>query len=580
MALTPEQLQKFSQSLERTKQKQQSGYIPPSQVLAARSLQPDEDDPQTETNFIGRVKNSLLERAGEFKETFQQTAAGDISPVESAIRTVGDVAGGIGDIFGAAIEPAVKPAIEKIAQTRIGGAALEKLSEGMEAWEAWKQEDAGNERVGEMIEALVNIADLVGVAAAGKMAGKKLTTTGAEIVKGTGESVSRQIDRVRESGIGQKASELAERVPRAVERGRESLQEAQEKAAKIKKASPVIQQAYKAELDDPIIDFVVQSDSPTRKAAKEMVDIAKEPKKIGSDRRPEIVAGKAASREYEIVNNYRKKVGEDLGKKVQELSKTQKLDMSDSLERMKETLANQGVNVFTDDKGNIDFDFAGSDFSPAERTRVKELYNLATEGGNTLTPAQIHKKDRLFSKLQRESRFEGIGDILVDTVDGKKSVFEVFRDIFGNKLEDVSPEVKELNRKYREARQLIDDLDKSIVKNPNFQTIKNLDPSEAAQVNLRRIFSNAQSKGAYTEIAAIMDNFARQLGYDGPKPSELMDFALELNKIYPETIPKASFSGGVRLGVGDLVEKAMEVGKPGMKDQQKALEELINSLLK
>ena len=54
-------------------------------------------------NFLERVGTSLKERGGEIMKTFGETAEGRITPVESAVRVVGDVAGVATDGIGAVI---------------------------------------------------------------------------------------------------------------------------------------------------------------------------------------------------------------------------------------------------------------------------------------------------------------------------------------------------------------------------------------------------------------------------------------------------------------------------------------------
>ena len=105
------------------------------------------------------------------------------------------------------------------------------------------------------------------------------------------------------------------------------------------------------------------------------------------------------------------------------------------------------------------------------------------------------------------------------------------------------------------------------------------DAAEFAQTNLRRILSDAQSASAYREILEEMDALSRTLGYKGARADDLIAFATEMRKLFPETIPPTGFSGGIRTGLIDITQKVLEAGKPGIKDQQKALRELIQSLL-
>jgi len=89
---------------------------------------------QEKPGFFSRAGTALKERFGEVKKTFGETARGEISPVETGVRVVGDVAGGVGDVIGAVLSPQV----EKLAQKEWAKPAFEKLAQGMEAYEEWK----------------------------------------------------------------------------------------------------------------------------------------------------------------------------------------------------------------------------------------------------------------------------------------------------------------------------------------------------------------------------------------------------------------------------------------------------------
>ena len=65
-----------------------------------------------------------------------------------------------------------------------------------------------------------------------------------------------------------------------------------------------------------------------------------------------------------------------------------------------------------------------------------------------------------------------MGDIIVDTAEGPKSLFNVFRDVFSSKLDEISPEIKKLNSEYAKYKNLTDDTEDSIFKTPNFNVTK------------------------------------------------------------------------------------------------------------
>lgn len=407
-------------------------------------------------------------------------------------------------------------------------------------------------------------------------------TEGVEgAINKTGDVIKDTYGKVRQSGVGQKTSELIERIPRTYNRAKEGLESAASKAEKIRTSPPAVQKAYKANLDEKIINTVVQADEPTKQAYKEMVDIAGESSDVLKiKKRPSSVAGEVAAKQYKLIEDRRKEIGKQMNEATKKLSKEKVVEMEDGFKQIDDILGSQDISIRYTKKGQK-LNFSGSKFTPAERTRIQELYSLAVEGGNKLSPNQIRLKDQLFSKLQREARMEGIGDIMVETPEGTKSLFGIFRDIYSNKLDEVSPEIKELNKQYRQVRTLLDDIEGSITKGGNFEVVKGADPAIFAQTNLRRILSDAQSAGSYSEIVKKMDEFARELGYTGARADELILFAEELKKLFPDTIPKAGFAGGISTGVKsaamDVFGKVLKTGTPDLKDQQKALIELLKN---
>ena len=407
---------------------------------------------------------------------------------------------------------------------------------------------------------------------------KDLLAGPREVKKTVQEITEPVLEKV--SGITQKGKEVVERVPRFVGRISEGLEEASERAEKIRTSTPVVQEAIKSNLDQRIINTVQQADQPTVKAYKEIIDIADTAgTTLKPKQRPEIIAGKASSNQYALIEKQRKNVGSRIGERVKELSKTVTVPITDSISQVDNVLAEQGIKKTVTKSGAIKLDLRSSRFTPSERARIEELYKLATEGGQQLTPAQIYGKDQLFSKLQRESRFEGVGDIIVDVEGKQMSLFRVFRDIFTNKLDTLSPKIRGLNREYRNLVTFIDDIENSIIKTGNFETLKG-DPAEFAQTNLRRILSDAQSAAAYREILGEMDILSRSLGYEGARPDDLIAFATEMRKLYPDIVPPTGFTGGIKTGLFDIAKGILEVGKPDIKDQQKALRELIESAIK
>jgi hypothetical protein len=426
-------------------------------------------------------------------------------------------------------------------------------------------------------------APVAGLVSGGAKGVQKVAGLAREGIKTIGEQGEKFAKSKLVSAIGQKTKEFGERFPRALERMQESTEKSAAKAAKIKTATPTVRKALEADLDEGIINTVTSADEPTVKGYKEIVDIAKKSKNaVGTVERPSIVAGRAASEQFSFIDKQRKKIGKEIGDSIKELSKEKTVELDDTLATLESTLEDQGIK-FSEGKLTKN-SFAGTNLTPSQRTKITELWKLTNEGEGTLSPYQIWKKDNLFSQLQRDARFEGVGDILVDMPDGsKKNIFSIFRDVFSKKLDEVSPtNIRKLNKEYRDLLVFTDDIENSILRGGgNFESVKNIDPAEFAQTNLRRIMSDAQSAGSYSAIVKQMDELSRKLGYTGAKPEDLINFAEAMRRIYTDIIPKSSFQGGIQtsLSVMDAAKKLLEVGKVSSRDQQKALEGLLDSLV-
>jgi len=376
-------------------------------------------------------------------------------------------------------------------------------------------------------------------------------------------------------GVVQAGKDLVERVPRFVGRVKEDVAESALKAEKLKTATPAVREAVKVDLPEKYINTISQADDATKQAYKRVLDIADEtPKTVGVKKNPTIVGGELASKQYDLIEKQRKLIGSKIGEQVEALGKSNvKANMGVAFNQIDDVLVQNGIGFGKGGK----LAFAGK-YTPAERARIQELYSLSREAGDTLTAKQVRDMDQLFSKLQRETRMEGIGDLRVNANGEEISMFRMFRDIYSNQLENIAPEIKQLNSQYRNLVTLLDDIEDSIIKTPNFNVTKSTDSAEFAKVNLRRIFGESQSSPAYEAIADEMDAISRKLGYTDAKPKDVASFAQEIRELYPESTPRTGFAGGIRTGIMDIAEKVLSAGKVDTTDQRKALRALLDEV--
>ena len=399
----------------------------------------------------------------------------------------------------------------------------------------------------------------------------------ASIGRNLASKIGTAADTPLATGAVQTAKEVAERVPRFLGRVKEGAKEASDRAQQLKTSSPAQTEALKSGLDERFNNFIAQADKPTLTATKEMLDLAeKSTAKKGAtftvQDKPSIVAGRAAEKQYDLIDKNREKIGKAIEKEADSIP-NQKVNMRPSVSQIEGVLQQNGVTI---KDGALDI--SGSTLSTAQGARLQELYNTATRPGDVINAKMVHGMDRLFSQLQREARFDDLDNIFLN-VNGKDvNAFKLFRDIYRNQLDNLSPNMRELNKQYSIYRQFVDEMEDSIFKTGDFETAKNVDGAEFAKNNLRRVFSNAQSAPAYRAIVQKMDKVSRELGYDGAVPEDLAAVAIELQKLFPETIQQTSATGIVG-GVKELLGKVLSAGEPTTVDQQRALRKLIEEAL-
>lgn len=375
--------------------------------------------------------------------------------------------------------------------------------------------------------------------------------------------------------LRQTAREYAVNRPsRLLQRAGEAVEETREAGKAYEAATPTVRAAMDSGLDNKIINAVTEADEATKQGYKQVVEIAETGSgKLGLKVRPEKVAGDTASEQYTLINNQRKEVGTKIGEAIDNLPKEtykaqplyDEVDNILKINGVKPTITNTGMKL----------DFTGSNIPPKQRTTIQSLYDLLTETGDNITARQLYNKDSLLSQLQHEARFDGVSDIMVKTPEGQDvDLFRALREVFTEELEGVAPTIRPLNKEYAQLRGLQDDIESTIFKSGNYQGTKDVDPAEFAQTNLRRLFSDAQSAADYRKIYDNLDAYSRALGYEGARADDLLAFATEMRKIYPESVPSTSATG-IWGGAVDTLKSVLGAGKADVKDQQRAMRLLL-----
>lgn len=160
-----------------------------------------------EEGVFSKIGSALKTRGQDIYKTMKQTATGEINPLETGVRVVGDIVGGATDVAFEGLKAGAKAVLPEkaeqrvkqlgldILQTDIGKAGVSALSKGVQEYEKWKEQ---NPRIAESLEGVLNIASILpaekvlGVGAkvvkpaaklAGEAVGEAATTAGKSLAK-------------------------------------------------------------------------------------------------------------------------------------------------------------------------------------------------------------------------------------------------------------------------------------------------------------------------------------------------------------------------------------------------------------
>lgn len=389
------------------------------------------------------------------------------------------------------------------------------------------------------------------------------------ITEGVQEGV--ELDGVS-SGIAQRTKEFAQRFPRALERQKEKNLEAQARADLLKTATPAEKFAIDSNLDTRFITTIKGADEPTVQAYKDILNIVEDVGEgtLKPKQQPTIVAGNIATEQYDLIDQAKKSVGRQIGEAIDSLPNAT-IQMRPAFNQIDAVFGENGMPVV-----NGVIDFSQTAYTPQQREVIQRLYNLSRESGDVIDAKLVHAKDRLFATLNREARTEQIQPIYLKVNGEDTNLFGLFRDVYRNQLDNLdNGYIRGLNNEYRELATFVDDIERSIVKTGNFDTAQNADMAEFAKNNLKRISGEAQSTPAFQAIVEQMDTMSRTLGYEGARADDALYFALELRKLYRETIPTGGFTGGIQVGLSDVISKVSREGLPTVIDQKRAIKELL-----
>lgn len=404
---------------------------------------------------------------------------------------------------------------------------------------------------------------------------RRPSSTAPATQTGVGEVAETVNDTNLGTGFIQQAKEFGARIPRAIKNKQKSLRESAQRAERLKTATPATRNAIESGLDESLIDDILLNDTVTLQAKKQMLELAQKPtRKQTVSTRPSAVAGEAAAKQYDLIDNQRKAIGKQLEEAIDALPDA-KVTMTPAYQQVDDVLRANGIKIADDGE----LVFTDTSYGEATRNAIRDLYKKTKEAGDVVDAKVVHAKDRMFSTMKRENaKVQNLDDIFINVNGERTSIYDAFRDIYRNALDNLDAgRIRGINKQYATYRTVVDELDNTIFRTA--KTLADLDPSQSAAVNLRRVGGDALSTPQFQQAAQQLDDMARQLGYEGADPAELIRFSEDLKKIYPETTSFAGLPGSIKTGIADIAVDALNAGKPQLRDQQESLQKLIEELL-
>ena len=376
--------------------------------------------------------------------------------------------------------------------------------------------------------------------------------------------------------ISQTFNDIGARVKRVGERITSAADDKVTRAARISEAPATVRPAIQTGVDDVIIDMAQTGDDATKTAMRQMVDIAETPKTARPTAGAASVASDTAVNQFDVIKTQKQNIGSQIGELSDSLPNLKAIDVTPQQDNIINVFKNNGITLGTDGKFVATDNFKVSDEQVAVLNKIWDKVTTS----NNLSAKNIHQLDQWFSGTQRSSRLvDKVEDmyIKVPGPEGKDidvPIYKFFRDTFGQRLDEVAPEnLRSLNQQYRQLANLTDDIEGTLVKNSNLETLSNTDISNPAM--LRRLFGEAQSAEEFRLIYNNMDEVSRQFGYNGARADELYYFANKIRDYYPDEIPDTGLRANIGASIMDFAGSLLESGKVNSKDQQEALKLLL-----
>lgn len=509
-----------------------------------------------EAGFLSSVGESLGKRAAYAGETAKKVWGGKIHPLEGSVRAVGTAIGAVGDVVGQAGISAVKAVTpdtveKKFMESAPVKAGAEAISSVASKYQDWKSR---NQRAAEDLEALVNIASVLPVGAAGKAAGGAVARGASEVAeivgktaKSVGKTAAGAVETagkvggvIREAGLS--AKETLKQVPARAAANKEAMTLARESMEELpEKFRVAVTNGVR-----PRDAAIVRELSPKEMtAARKMISAADDFSKNRAAPDPTGIVGEEVTKRVRDIDELAASEGKKLGDFASQLGSSKVSSVPrDVVRRIREVPGMENANIVPGKNGRYTLDLErtalGSSLSRGERTRIAAAFS------------DIYDKDGLQLHRLRQNLFEILGGkkkakvVLTGT---EEKAMEAIRQGIADALEAGSVGYKEANRKVAEilsVRSAFNKLYSGLGNAP-----EDLLNARGAQL-ARRLTSNMKSapefENLFREAEKVLGKYGKK--YD-TSVQNLQDVMNAIER-YFDVSKDTGFAGQVNLGTQDV----------------------------
>lgn len=504
---------------------------------------------------------------------------------EPAVRTAGNVAGGIFDIIGALTPGPVKKAIGDTftnfinLQNKAGGISMDDIQGVINsiATTAKKHPEAAKDA-----EAILNIVGLLSLPKLGEQLGKtsaEIVQKGKDIGGGISGGVSGAVQKGKEliKTTTQKAKELAEssELSRIPSRIATNAAEKQTINAAIKELpGTVAQNAARDGVNISDVKFLYQLPKTQKSQLKQLADTVKAFAKGETKTNPIEVVGKPVVERISVLNSAKAKIGKKLGEVAKDLGVVTKEEVEAPVFNALKKVP--GLDGLTVKNGILNFKntVLTTKETLADRKAIQSIFAQATKWGNGAAKHRLRQE--LFEILGGKTKS------LQNITGTQEKAFKAIRQGLADVLDAKNDAYKALNLEFAKVAQPLQDLQR-LMKNVSGADDDIL--SMSAGLLARRLTSNAASNPQIRNILRALDDATAVAGKTQISIEVLQDFYNILDKYY-DIAGKTGFQGQIKTALdstnisGAVLSKLKGLAGETPAVRQKAIEDILREVLR